>query len=273
MTRFLHALWIVLVGAALLVPSSFAQETGTLAGAVEEEETGEPLVGANVVLDGTTKGTSADADGRYRITEIPAGTYTVRVSFVGYQRATESVTIRAGETTQFDVALAARQFVGDEVVVTGSKRPEKLLEAPVQMEAISAEDLETAGGGTYLSALSNLKGVDFVNVGINGQGISARGFNNHFNTRLLQMKDGRVAQLPGTGLPQGNFLPTSELDVETIEVVVGPEFHDRQIATILARLRESMPMREPPPPHRVPVLDGPAVRPLSRHDHAPCAPG
>jgi iron complex outermembrane receptor protein len=38
-----------------------------------------------------------------------------------------------------------------------------------------------------------------------------RGFNNNFNTRLLQMKDGRVAQLPGTGLPQGNFLPTSEI--------------------------------------------------------------
>jgi len=221
MIRFLQTVWIVLLGAVLLAPSSFAQE-GALAGAVEDAATGEPLVGANVVLEGTNLGTSANTTGEYRIAGIPAGSYTVRISFVGYQRTTESVTIRAGETTRLDVTLETRQFLGDEVVVTGSKREEKVLEAPVQVEVINTEDLETTGGGTYLSALSNLKGVDFVNVGVNGQGISARGFNNHFNTRLLQMKDGRVAQLPGTGLPQGNFLPTSELDVETIEVVVGP---------------------------------------------------
>ncbi len=228
MTCSRRTLWSLLVGAIALVvvlarpAPSAAQDTGTLAGTVNEADTGEPLVGANVVVGETNLGTSADADGAYRIEDIPAGSYTVRVTFIGYQSQRESVSIRAGETTRLDVALETQSFVGDEVVVTGSKRQEKILEAPIQVEAIDAADLETTGGGTYLSALSNLKGIDFVNVGINGQGISARGFNNHFNTRLLQMKDGRVAQLPGTGLPQGNFLPTSELDVQTIEVVVGP---------------------------------------------------
>jgi iron complex outermembrane receptor protein len=121
------------------------------------------------------------------------------------------VRIRAGETTTLNVALEASALVGEEVVVTGSKRREKVLEAPVQVEALSADDIETSGGGTFLSAMSTLKGVDFARVGINGQSVSMRGFNNNFNTRLLQMKDGRVAQLPGTGLPQGNFLPTSEI--------------------------------------------------------------
>lgn len=90
------------------------------------------------------------------------------------------------------------------------------------IETITAADLTRTGGGTFLSALAGLKGIDFVDAGINAQGISARGFNSQFNTRMLAMTDGRVAQLPGTGLPQGNFLPTAPLDVKAIEVVVGP---------------------------------------------------
>ena len=212
----------VLLGALLLTTGAYAQSTGSLAGTIRDADAGDSLPGANVVLANTELGTSTNAQGMYRIENIPAGSYTVRVSFVGYDPETRDVTITSGETTTLDVALQSRTFVGDEIVVTGSKRPEKILDAPVQVEAISADELATTGGGTFLAALGNLKGVDFVDVGINGQGISARGFNNHFNTRMLSMVDGRLATLPGTGLPQGNFLPTSQLDVQTIEVVVGP---------------------------------------------------
>ncbi|PSR04762.1 MAG: hypothetical protein BRD54_01235, partial [Bacteroidetes bacterium SW_8_64_56] len=204
------------------VGAANAQEQGAVAGTIRAAETGEVLPGANVVVVGEQRGASAGTDGAFRIEGIDPGQYGVRVSFVGYEPATRSVTVRAGETIRLDVELSSSQLVADEVVVTGSKRPEKVLEAPVQVETVSADDLEQGGGGTYLSALSNLKGVDFGRVGINGQSISMRGFNNNFNTRLLQMKDGRVAQLPGTGLPQGNFLPSSELDVKRMEVVVGP---------------------------------------------------
>ncbi len=225
MIRLLRTPWMILTCALLLglgASPAWAQDTGILRGTVIDSDTQDPLVGANVVLRALNRGTSADAEGSFVLRDVPTGTYTVQISFVGYNQETRSVTIRGGSTTTIDVALEPSAFVGEELVVTGSKQQEKLLEAPVTVEAISAQDLETSGGGTYLSALSNLKGIDFVNVGINGQGISARGFNNHFNTRMLQMKDGRVAQLPGTGLPQGNFLPTSQLDVKTIEVVVGP---------------------------------------------------
>jgi len=216
---------IALLCAALLgisAEAAWAQDRGTLRGTVRDAETQDPLVGANVVLTDLARGTSTNPDGQFEIRDVPAGMHSVEVTFVGFEAVTRTVSVQAGATTTLEVALAPAPLVGGEVVVTGSKRQEKILEAPIQVEAIDAQDLETTGGGTYLSALSNLKGIDFVNVGINGQGISARGFNNHFNTRLLQMKDGRVAQLPGTGLPQGNFLPTSQLDVKSIEVVVGP---------------------------------------------------
>jgi outer membrane receptor for ferrienterochelin and colicins len=222
MTRFLYAFWTAVLGTVLLVPLSYGQNTGRLAGTVVEANTQEALPGANVTVPGTNYGTSTNADGNFRITGLEAGQYDVRVSFIGYRNRTRSVTIRAGETTTVNVSLQKSQIAAEEVVVTGSKQSEKVLEAPVQVESVTAADLETSGGGTFLSSLSNLKGVDFARVGINGQSVSMRGFNNNFNTRLLQLKDGRLAQLPGTGLPQGNFLPSSELDVKRMEVVVGP---------------------------------------------------
>ncbi|WP_179862334.1 TonB-dependent receptor [Longibacter salinarum] len=228
MNRQNPLLWFIVVCALCLAGTADAwaqeqaQATGSISGAVLELDTEEPLTGANVLIEGLQRGTSTGADGTYRIENVPVGEYTLRVTFIGYENERRTISVTDREETVVDVVLTPRTFVGDEVVVTGSKRPEKLLDAPVQIEAISADELDVSGGGTYLSALSTVKGVDFVNVGINGQGISARGFNNHFNTRMLQMKDGRVAQLPGTGLPQGNFLPTSELDVKSIEVVVGP---------------------------------------------------
>ena len=220
MKRLLTLWSAVLLSFGCAIPV-FAQ-SGSVEGVVRDAESQEPLPGANVVLDGTGYGTSTDAEGTFRLGSVPTGDYTLRVTFVGFASAERPIRVQAGQTTTVDVTLEETAFVGEEIVVTGSKQQEKILDAPVTIEAISAADLNTTGGGTYLSALSNLKGIDFVNVGINGQGISARGFNNHFNTRMLQMKDGRVAQLPGTGLPQGNFLPTSGLDVKTIEVVVGP---------------------------------------------------
>lgn len=182
---------------------------------------GAPLPGANVVLVETGQGTTADVDGAFRLGPVTPGTYTPRVSFVGYQTRTQSV--RVGSIpVRLTLLLMPALFEARTVVITGTRRTEKLLGAPVTIETITAADLTRTGVGTFLSVLAGLKGVDFVDAGINAQGISAWGFNSQFNTRMLAMTDGRMAQLPGTGLPQGNFPPTAPLDVKAIEVVVGP---------------------------------------------------
>lgn len=199
-----------------------AQNTGNIEGQVFDAQNMEALAGVNLVLRGTSYGTASDANGNYRIANVPAGSYTLRVTFLGFEEHTQPVEVRAGETLRVDIELNQTILRSEELVVTGSRRPEKLLDAPMSIETITAENLDQTGGGTFYQALANLKGVDFVDAGINAQGISARGFASHFNTRLLQMVDGRMAQLPGTGLPQGNFLPNSDLDLKGIEVVLGP---------------------------------------------------
>lgn len=215
-----------LIAILLLVislPAFALAQGGTISGTVTDAQTGEVLPGVNVVIAGTFTGTSTQANGEYRLENINVGTVSLRFTFIGYEDVVRSgIRINSGETLTVDVAMSAISLQTDEVIVTGTRRPQKIVDAPLSIERISAQQIANTAGTTPLYALSGIKGVDFVDAGINAQGISARGFNNQFNTRLLAMVDGRMAQLPGTGLPQGNFLPNAGLDIQSVEVVLGP---------------------------------------------------
>ena len=213
----------ILCALLLTSVSAWAQNTATVRGTVTDDESGEVMPGVNVALLGTTKGSATDASGEYEIRNIAPGTYQVRATYLGYATfLSDPMVLEPGETRTFDFTLSETVRMGEEIVVSGSKRPEKLLESPVTIERVSQEEIENAGGETFMSSLSNLKGVNFQNAGMNTQLVSARGFNSNFNTRMLFLIDGRLATLGGTGLPQGNFLPSSKIDLKSMEVVLGP---------------------------------------------------
>lgn len=127
----------------------------------------------------------------------------------------------AKPTTTTDDTIAA-DTPGEEIVVVGSRFTEKRLQSPVTVEVVKQQEIQMLGSSSYLAALSQVKGVDYSDTGVGEKRISARGFNTQFNSRMLFMVDGRLATLPGNGLPQGALLPTASLDVRSVEVVVGP---------------------------------------------------
>jgi iron complex outermembrane receptor protein len=201
---------------------AWAQSSGSIEGTVTDEA-GDVMPGVNVTLMGTTKGAATDQSGAYEITGLKPGTYRVKATYLGYAAFTsDPIEVGSGDTITLDITLEQTVWRGDEVVVSGSKQPEKLLESPTTIERVSEEELQQSAGSTFMSSLSNLKGVNFSNAGMNTQLVSARGFNSSFNTRMLFLIDGRLATLGGTGLPQGNFLPASKIDLKSIEVVLGP---------------------------------------------------
>lgn len=213
---------IIFLLCSISLTGAQAQSTGNIEGQVFDLQSSEALTGVNIVLQGTNYGAATDINGNYRIENIPSGSYTLIATYLGYENIEQEINIEGGQTLELDLEMKPTMLRSDEMVVTGSRRPEKLLESPSTIERVSTEDLELSGGSTFMSSMANLKGVNYTNAGINTQLISARGFNSNFNTRMLFLIDGRLATLGGTGLPQGNFLPSSKIDLKSIEVVLGP---------------------------------------------------
>jgi iron complex outermembrane receptor protein len=200
---------------------AWAQEGGTIRGTVYVDGN-EPLPEAQVVVVGTDLVATTNEDGQFEIRDVPAAKQELRISFPGYQDSTRSVTVTAGQVASLEADMALDEQFGEEIVVTGSKFGEKRLESPVTVERVGEKTIQQAGGVSYVTALSSMKGVDYTDNGINEKRISTRGFNTQFNSRMLTLVDGRLAQLPGSGLPLGGQLPTPNLDVKSVEVVVGP---------------------------------------------------
>ncbi|RMD88161.1 MAG: TonB-dependent receptor [Calditrichaeota bacterium] len=100
----------------------FAGITGTLSGYVRDKDTGKPLPGANIKIEGTTMGTMADKDGFYTILNIPAGTYDVSASMIGYAKLTiKEVKINVDLETELNFALTSKVLQLKELVVINQR--------------------------------------------------------------------------------------------------------------------------------------------------------
>ena len=145
---------------ALAAPAS-AQVWGEITGRVTDAD-GQPLPGASVLVEGTSFGTNAGADGRYDF-RIPEGTYPVRVSFVGYQTLRDTVTVRRGAPTRFDATLEeALGELGDVAVEGQAERgvgvssidPRTVRDMPLPV-ADAIRGVKTELGVTSTNELSN----------------------------------------------------------------------------------------------------------------------
>ena len=129
------------------------QQTGTVTGTVMNAMNMQPLSGAQISIDGTTRGALSNADGRFVVLNVPAGTYTVRVRMLGYSAAEQSITVAEGGTAlaNFELTQQAIEVEGIVVTALGIEREERALTYPVQ--TVSAEVLERTPEVNLVQAL------------------------------------------------------------------------------------------------------------------------
>ena len=126
----------------VVATSAWAQTTGKIRGKVTDQETGEPLIGANVAVEGTTLGAAANLDGTYIILTVPPGRYVLRASFIGYQTITVSnVKVNIGLTTELDFRLPSEAIVVPTVEIV-AEAPLVNKSATNTVATIRAEDIE-----------------------------------------------------------------------------------------------------------------------------------
>ncbi|MDA0329948.1 MAG: TonB-dependent receptor [Gemmatimonadetes bacterium] len=211
--------------AALFVFSgSLTAQQGTLIGTVTNEA-GATVDQAQIEVRGgaPNTGTLSDAQGRYRIA-LPAGSYDLIVRRVGSRTTLfENVTVRSGQTTTFDIVLSSQAEILDAVVVTASRGTgEKSTEAPATTHTISSVEIEERPVQSVVDHLRSSPGVNIISQGVQASNVVVRGFSNIFSGALHVLTDHRLAGVPSLRVNLMHFIPSNEMDLERIEVVLGP---------------------------------------------------
>jgi len=206
--------------------SAFAQQ-GTISGTVAAAADGAGLAAVQVHVlrsDGSVVVTAlTSATGAYQIENISPGTYSVSFLFTGWEQVTEvDVIVTAGGTTNVSASMLQRAFTLNPISVTASKKVEKIVDAPASVQVVTREDIAERAATTLADHVKEKAGVDVATTGLQSNHTVVRGFNNIFSGSTLSMTDNRIARVPSLRVNLAHIQPTTNLDVERVEVVLGP---------------------------------------------------
>jgi len=181
-------------------------------------ESHEGLAGASVTIKGTSIGTSSDSTGKFSLVINQKLPFTIVISSIGF--APQELEVRS-TNTKLAIQLTSQTFLANEVVVTASRTSEKILKSPVSIEKLDLKALKETPAASFYDALGNVKGVQLTTSSITFKVPNTRGFNIPNNFRFMQLVDGIDMQAATLGVPLGNAIGPTELDIQSIEVTPG----------------------------------------------------
>lgn len=226
--------------------SSLTSGQNTFKAIVKDSETKEILVGATVIVQGTTIGSITDQNGLVQLRNIPNGKQVILIRFVGYEENLDTLTFPIVQVEPLEVLLSASEEELDEVIVTATRSSRTIDDIPTRIEAISGEELEEKG---------NMKPGDIrmmlnESTGIQTQQTSATSYNSSIR---IQGLDGKYTQLLRDGYPLYSgfsgglgLLQIVPLDLKQVEVIKGASstLHGGGAIAGLVNLVSKMPKKE-----------------------------
>ena len=199
----------------LLSGAAFAGITGKIKGKIVDEN-GEPLPGANVILEGTNRGAATDKDGEYILLSIDAGTYAITVNVIGYSAITKTnVIVHPDRTTILNFNLT-QEVIGMDAVKVYAEKPLVELDRTFSEYSITSEDINRSVMVKSVSDLISLApGMD-----IHGSGRIRGGDMNSISADVVYYVDG-VKMVSNDGLSLNNYTGVGKYDIESISIITG----------------------------------------------------
>ena len=191
----------------------------TITGSVHDARNTIPLAGANIAVVSTGAATFSNEKGLFSLQINQPPPLSIVVSFTGYR--SEEIQINNNEK-ELNITLHPAISELSEVVVSASRRPEKLQEAPAAIGIIKSQKISADVVGNPFLSLRNMVGVDVGQAGVNSGMITLRGSSSVFQTETFVMADYRNLVLPGLGTLGYSQQPIDQIDLAKIEVVKGP---------------------------------------------------
>ena len=199
---------------------SFSQEgiIVEITGQVTDQEKREPLADVSVHIKGTVTGTITDNGGNFKLRTKQKFPFTLVFTSVGFQP--RELEVKSLES-KLQIALVTQTVLGKEVVVTASRVPESILKSPVAIEKLDIRAIRESPAPTFYDALENVKGVQMTTSSLTFKVPNTRGFNIPNNFRFMQLVDGVDMQAATLGVPLGNAIGPTELDIQSVEITPG----------------------------------------------------
>ena len=200
------------------VASLSAQEAIEISGFVTGQETHEVLTAVTVSIKATKTSTVTANDGSFKLRTKEKLPFTLLFTSVGFTPQEVQVNTLG---SKLDVALATQTVLGNAVVVTASRVRESILKSPVAIEKLDIKAIKESPAPSFYDALENVKGVQMTTSSLTFKVPNTRGFNIPNNFRFMQMVDGVDMQAATLGVPLGNAIGPTELDIQSVEITPG----------------------------------------------------
>lgn len=208
---------LILLSAPLL---TIAQQNTLIeiSGKVTDIEKKEPLADVSVQVKGSVAGTTTGKDGNFTLRTKSKLPFTLVFSSVGFsQRELEVKSLGS----DLQVELSTQTVLGNEIVVTASRLPESILKSPVAIDKLDIRAIRETASPSFYDALENVKGVQMTTSSLTFKIPNTRGFNIPNNFRFMQLVDGVDMQAATLGVPLGNAIGPTELDIASVEITPG----------------------------------------------------
>ncbi|MGA9408505.1 MAG: TonB-dependent receptor [Bacteroidota bacterium] len=178
---------VMVVAFSLTVQSLYASGTGSIKGRILDKSTGDPLIGANVLVLTTSLGAAADVDGVVVLNNVPAGKQTLKISYLGYKTITAEVTIPENGTLQQEFRLSPQTIEGQEVVVTAQASGQNAainqqLTSNNIANVVSSARIQELPDANAAESIGRLPGVSLIRSGGEATQVVIRGLQPQYNT-------------------------------------------------------------------------------------------
>ncbi|MDX2301375.1 MAG: TonB-dependent receptor [Microscillaceae bacterium] len=214
LTKFVGVLFLFLL---LSFGKSNAQTT--VSGTIYDAENNEPLIGVNVALKGSSIGAITDVKGQFSLTTNTPTPFILSISSIGYAPTELEIT---GSTSGISISLEPQTIIGQELVVSASRKTEKIQEAPASISVINAVQIANTPVTNPLLTIDNEPGVQLDRHSSSRMNVTMRGASDVFGTETFVIQDYRSLIGAGIGTFESANTTLSTLDLERVEVVRGP---------------------------------------------------
>lgn len=202
----------------ILLISAFSYAQVEIKGKIQDNVTQLPLAGVNIKLRHRLVGTVSDPDGEFTFNTKEKPPFQLEISMVGYLKQTVNI---ESDISNLNINMVEEIYFGEEIVVSASRIQENILQSSVSVEKMDIREINGTGAPNFYDALANIKGIDMNTHSLLFKLPNSRGFNGETNYRFNQLVDGIDNAPPGLSFSAGNINGLSQLDVESVELIMG----------------------------------------------------